>query len=779
MLRWIACGAAAAVLIPTAPAAFAAHTAAPAASPGRVGAAAAGTPAAAPSDWRDPTRSVHKDPERVAASIDPGETGEIMTITAHRGRPEVETVSVRGPQRAAAVVAAAQRDEDLLYVGVSQPVELVDPPDSPATASADPRRSELWAFDRLDIDSTWNHVDGTGVKVAVLDTGIATHEDLPDNVVDVTSPLGGSSRADGHGHGTHVAGTIAAIAGNGVGVAGISPGVQLMAVKVLNNQGSGSTASVASGITAAVDAGADVINMSLGGGSPGGYQTVIDYARTEGVSVVAAAGNSRKYNSPTTYPAALDGVTAVAAVDRYSQYGWFSNRGDYVDLAAPGVDVLSTVKDGGYESWNGTSMATPHVSATVALVRQAGAADPEALLMQTAEDLGESGRDPDFGAGLIDPLLAVRTALQSAPQGAQPPDAPEGLAAISAAQGTATISWNPPVQDGGDPVLRYRARGFRNDDPAVRVACSAAAPQTQCSTGNMSAGEYTFTVTAHNRAGGGPSADAVSVPVSVPQDQAGGSVATAAQFPLGSTVREWIQSPDDVDMWRISVTSNSTLVSTVLDQLPQDYDLALLDANGAPLRDWTGADLVSEEHGRSDEHLSVRLNTGTYYAVVYAYSAYSIDQPYRLGITATPPAQPTPSPTVTPGGSQPTPTAILPAPQDAEDAPAKTEVTAPVRPEALKGLAKKNGRVVLTWRSAGAGVRYTVQQRSAKKTSGKATRAVGSKRWRKVATTTKTSWRGRIPGTRNAGVKKVVLRVVPRNTAGKGIPSRAVRIRMR
>lgn len=776
MLRRITWVATAVMLLPTAPAALASSPAPSVALGPADAASASGAAAATPTDWRNPTRSVRRDPHRVVASVDSGETAEIVTITAHRGKPELQTVAVRGPRRAAAAVAAAQRNEDLLYVGVSEPVKLIDPAGATAAASNDPRRSELWAFDRMDVESTWNHSTGTGVTVAVLDTGIAEHPDLPDTIVDVPSPLGGSSRADGHGHGTHVAGTIAAVADNGVGVAGVAPDVQLMAVKVLSDSGSGSSVSVANGILAAVDAGADVINMSLGGGSPGSYQTVIDYALTRGVSVVAAAGNSRRSGSPTSYPAALVGVTAVAATDRYSQYGWFSNSGNYVDLAAPGVDVLSTVPGGRYAAWNGTSMATPHVAAAVALVRQVGAANPEELLMQTAEDLGQPGHDPDFGAGLIDPLLAVRTAAQSAPPGAGRPDAPTGLSASSANSGASTIAWDPPADDGGDPVLRYRVRGFRDDDPDVRVACSAAAPQTQCSIANMPAGNYTFTVTAHNRVGSSPAADTVSEGVSVPPDQAGGTPATSALFPLGTAVLEWIQDGDDVDMWRIAVPRDATKVDVRLDQLPHDYDLALLDSSGQPLKDWTGAELISDQSGRNSETLSVRLNAGTYYASVYTYSSFSVEQPYRLLVTAAEPPQPTSSAQPEAVESGPPPAAAPVAAPESGPAPAAEKQAPPSRPKVTTARVTRKGKVVLSWRSAGAGVRYTVQTRGAK---GAKASAPSGRRWAKVATTSRNRWRGRIAGTRAARSRTLALRVVPRNAAGRGTPSRAVRIRLR
>ena len=213
------------------------------------------------------------------------------------------------------------------------------------------------------------------VKVAVLDTGIdQDHRDLPPlSARGPQANFSSSSRIDDlYGHGTHVAGTIAAIADNKLGVSGVAPNVVLLNGKVLGDSGSGSCSGVANGMTWAADQGARVISMSLGGGSCVAQENAAAYAAGKGSLVIAAAGNSS--TSSPSYPAFYPSVLAVAATDSADQIASFSNFGSWVDIAAPGVNIYSTMpnhtsklrtKNYGYLS--GTSMATPVVSGIAAL----------------------------------------------------------------------------------------------------------------------------------------------------------------------------------------------------------------------------------------------------------------------------------------------------------------------------------------------------------------------------------------------------------------------------
>jgi type VII secretion-associated serine protease mycosin len=259
------------------------------------------------------------------------------------------------------------------------------------------------------------------VKVAVIDSGVrGDHQDLAGTVlpgIDFVSP-GGNGWNDRNGHGTHVAGIIAAAANNGVGVAGGAPRVKILPVRVLAADGSGSSENVTRGIIWAVDHGARVINLSLGGPDPSpGTEAAIQYANSRGVIVLAAAGNGAQQGNRPSYPAAFPETVAVGAVDSNLTRAYFSNFGSYLDIAAPGMHVLSTYGLGhnAYAYMNGTSMATPYASATAALVvsvnPELSANGIRSTIQHTAIDLGPPGPDVDFGSGLIDPHAAVLQAL--------------------------------------------------------------------------------------------------------------------------------------------------------------------------------------------------------------------------------------------------------------------------------------------------------------------------------------------------------------------------------
>lgn len=304
---------------------------------------------------------------------------------------------------------------------------------------------EQWNLPKIKAQSAWESLpeDLTGnVTVAVVDTGVdGTHPDLNGRVLDGknfaackddgSSYIEPNGNFDDYGHGTHVAGIIGAIYGNGLGIAGVAgPGsLSILPVKVLNNCGAGTAFDIAQGIRYAADQGAAVINLSLGGPYSNTLAEAVAYAQNKGSLVVAAAGNESA-SVDLVYPAAYPGVLAVGAVDQLHKKAYFSNYGRALDLVAPGVDILSTVpawlgeqdsststwdvvyEDGAYyEYWKGTSMAAPHVAAAAALykLRYSGASAVEiaGVLEKTAVDLDVYGRDDQTGYGLLDLAAAL------------------------------------------------------------------------------------------------------------------------------------------------------------------------------------------------------------------------------------------------------------------------------------------------------------------------------------------------------------------------------------
>jgi len=280
-----------------------------------------------------------------------------------------------------------------------------------------------WGVDRVNADLVWAFYTADPVKVAVVDTGIDTkHPDLTGNLGGGMSAVSyTSSYNDDNGHGSHVAGIIAAV-DNSIGVIGVAPAADLYAVKVLDRNGSGYLSDIIEGLDWAVTHDIDVVNMSLGTSTYSLlFNSVVQQTIASGVVVVAAAGNSGPGANTVMYPAKFEGVIAVSATDKSDNIASFSSRGTEVDVAAPGVSVFSTYKNQSYATLSGTSMASPHVAGVAALVLSSPIGtddadgdyvwDPSEVewrLEHTAQNLGnDSGWDPNYGYGIVNAALAV------------------------------------------------------------------------------------------------------------------------------------------------------------------------------------------------------------------------------------------------------------------------------------------------------------------------------------------------------------------------------------
>ncbi len=286
-------------------------------------------------------------------------------------------------------------------------------------------------MDKIRAPESWGCSQGKDVIVAVLDSGVnLTHPDLQANIITGTTFISGTTTPeDDNGHGTHVAGVIAAVINNG-GVVGVAPQAKIMPVKVLASTGSGSVSGIINGIVWATDNGANVINLSLGASVDIlALEDAVNYAYGNGVLVVASAGNcgdpaTWQLNGclsldATSWPAAYANAMAVAATDQNDNQSGFSTQGSYVEIAAPGSSIFSTYLSGSYATASGTSQASPHVAGLAAAIwsrqPQLTNAQVRAAIQNTAVDLGAPGRDEQFGYGRIDAYEAVFNAGSGSP----------------------------------------------------------------------------------------------------------------------------------------------------------------------------------------------------------------------------------------------------------------------------------------------------------------------------------------------------------------------------
>ncbi len=319
-----------------------------------------------------------------------------------------------------------------------------------------------WGINRIDAEIVHSTNKGTGVKIAIIDTGIDyTHPEL-DNYYQGGYDFvnGDNDPMDDHWHGTHCAGIVAA-ENNGIGVIGVAPEVELYGLKVMDSSGSGSTSDVTAAIDWAIENNIQIISMSLGTDyNSVTLGTACDRAYNEGILLVAAAGNEG--TSSVDYPAKYDSVIAVAATSSSDTKASFSNTGPEIELAAPGVSVKSTYLGGGYISASGTSMACPHVAGTAALVWTSNPGwdntQVRSRLQETAEDLGYTGWDSIYGFGLVDAEAAASIPIpdDSTPPEDPIPDLTEPVISTitsTVATDSVTITWD--TDEAGDSTFRY------------------------------------------------------------------------------------------------------------------------------------------------------------------------------------------------------------------------------------------------------------------------------------------------------------------------------------
>lgn len=391
-------------------------------------------------------------PGEILARFTPGLATHVIEATnavngamIRRHVPGIDVYCLVLPERGLGPALAAYRaNPNVVYAELNFLAYALHTPN-------DPLYAHQWGPEVIQAPSAWDVIrSASEVTIAVVDSGVDDgHPDLASGLTsgwnfDPYSPTYGTSdTSDDYGHGTAVAGIAAAVTDNAIGVASVSFSGTIMPVKVLDAHGTGTYDAVCSGIVWAADNGADVINLSLGGTSYSqALQDAVDYAYAAGCVLVAASGND---GAGTTYfPAGCDHVVAVGATDTSDEWASFSSYGSHVDLAAPGVDVLTTYRTSGgehvYAYVSGTSAATPHVAGLAALAvaqhPDRTSAEVESVLEANADDVWFTGWDEQTGYGRINAWRVVTGAISGSVHDSTTGDPIEGALVEAMVAGT-------------------------------------------------------------------------------------------------------------------------------------------------------------------------------------------------------------------------------------------------------------------------------------------------------------------------------------------------------
>lgn len=355
--------------------------------------------------------------------------------------PQIRVKRIKVPPQALErVKAALARNPHINYVEDNGLVE-------PALVPNDPRFASQWHLPIIWAPQGWDISRGSaGATIAILDSGVdPTHPDLVGKLVaGYNFIVNNTDTHDVYGHGTEVAGAAAAISNNSIGVAGVAWESTVMPMVVADSTGYATWSALSSSVTWAADRGVRVMNISFAGSSGSlTLQNAINYAWNKGALIFASAGN---YSTSTPYyPAAGQNVIAVSATTRTDGLSGYSNYGSWVDVAAPGDAILTTMKGGGYGSVSGTSFSSPIAAGVAALIVGTNPSlsnvQVEQILKSNADDLGAAGFDPYFGFGRVNVYKSVVAALNTQPQ----PDTIAPTASIVSPGAGATLSGTTSV----------------------------------------------------------------------------------------------------------------------------------------------------------------------------------------------------------------------------------------------------------------------------------------------------------------------------------------------
>jgi thermitase len=426
-----------------------------------------------------------------------------------------------------------------------------------------------WHLPKIQASEAWGITVGEdNVVIAVVDGGIAAVPDLAQKLLQGINIIeGGTDTTGGSGHGTAVAGVSAAITNNSIGVAGIAWLNKILPVKVYTSTGSTTCSAITKGIVWAADNGAKIINMSFGGPSEcNGEKSAVDYAWGKGAVLVASAGN----DSSTTpnYPAAYSNVMGVASTDPDDSLSFFSNYGSWLSIAAPGRYLVTTLSNGGYAGFSGTSAAAPVVSGIAGLVLSTNPAlsnsQVKSIIEKNADDLGAPGFDVYYGWGRVNAYKAVLAAIGTAPP---PSDTTPPTEAITSPANGATVSGNITVSvSASDNVGVTRVELYL--DGVLFATDSTAAYSFAWDTTQSSNGTHTLQAIAYDAASNSEASNIVSIIVNNSvTDATPPSVAIISPI-NNSTVSKMtkikVKASDNVQVQQVEVYIDGSMIGSAI-----------------------------------------------------------------------------------------------------------------------------------------------------------------------------------------------------------------------
>ena len=454
----------------------------------------------------------------------------------------------------------------------------VDQVMAPAASVSDPSVGSEWHIATIHAPAAWNYTFGSGVTIAILDTGVdGTHPDLAASMVAGWNFYDNNSNAaDINGHGTAVAGAAAATANNGIGVAGVAGGARIMPLRISDATGYAMWSTAATAINYAADHGARVVSMSyVGAAGSSTMQSAANYLRSKGGVLFVAAGNTGAQDNT----ASTNSMTVVGATMSDDTIASFSTFGNFVTLSAPGYNILTTSTGGGYGYWWGTSLATPVAAGVAALViakrPDYTPAQVDSTLQQSAVDLGAPGKDMYFGAGRVDAGAALALASGGATPPPPPPPAgdatPPSVTLVSPASGATVAGTVAVTVTAADNVgvarVDYSFGG-------TKVGSSAAAPFTfSWNTTSVANTSGMMVATAYDAAGNSASSNYAFVTVNnttaPPPPPAGDTtaptitlVSPASGATLSGTVSIAVNASDNVGVTRVDYSFGGINIGT-------------------------------------------------------------------------------------------------------------------------------------------------------------------------------------------------------------------------